>query len=212
MKLADIISEASLPQYGFQPDDSQTVKVDGIVRPIHNSEDSLIAPTTEGQIAFWRWFRNSKVIDEHGRPRIVFRGDRPGKTEFTGREDPSNYIQGNIFFSSARAVAKGYTPHRTNSYLASKDMNHTHGLYAAYLKIEKPAVMDAKDGDWSRIPLSGRLKKAVGSSTIQIDDLALFVQTKTSYDGLIVKNVWDQFGDGDQLIVFNSQQIKLASG
>jgi ADP-Ribosyltransferase in polyvalent proteins len=187
----------------------QTVKVNGVLRPLYNSENGLIAPTPEAQIAFWTWFGKSKVIDGHGRPLVAHRGDKLGKTVFTGRERPSNYIQGNIFFTSERSIAAGYTPHRSNSYLDPKNMNQSHGLYSVYLKIEKPVIVDAKGEDWSRIPLSGRLKKAIGSDGLQIDDLALYVQQNTQADGLIVKNVWDQFGDSHQFVVFSGQQIKL---
>jgi hypothetical protein len=191
------------------PAQMETVEVNGIARPLYNSENTLIAPTSDTQIAFWRWFGNSKVVDPHGRPLVVHRGDKLGRTEFTGREDPTSRNQGNIFFSSDRAIARGYTPHRTNSYLSSRDMNQSHGLYSAYLRIVKPVIVDAKGGDWSQIPLSGRLKKAVGSDRIQIDDLAMYVQQNANNDGLIVHNVGDQFGDGHQFVVFSGQQIKL---
>ena len=187
----------------------QIINVDGVSRPIHNSENTLIAPTLDAQVTFWRWFGKSKITDQHGRPLVLYRGDRPGKSEFTGREKTANYIQGNIFFTNERYIAKGYTPHRSNSYISSKDMNQSHGLYSVYLRVVKPVVIDAKGKGWDRIPLSGRLKKTIGSDVLQIDDLALYVQQNTKNDGLIVKDVWDQFGDGDQFIVFSNQQIKL---
>ena len=186
------------------------VDVDGVSRPIHNSEGSLIAPSMETRIAFWRWFGKSKVVDQHGCPILVHRGDRIGKTTFTGRENTTNYIQGNIFFSDDRGIAKGYTPHRGNSYLSSKDMDQSHGLYSAYLKIIKPLTINAKGEDWSEVPLSGKLKKTIGWDRLQIDDLALHVQKNTSNDGLIVKDVGDQFGHGTQFVVFTNEQIKLA--
>lgn len=191
------------------PAQTQTVEINGVLRPLYNSENALIAPTLDTQVAFWRWFSKSKVVDQHGRPLVAHRGDKLGKSEFSGRDDSSNYIQGNIFFTNERDIAKGYTPYRTNSYLAAKDMNQSHGLYSGYLKIEKPVIVDAKGKDWSRIPLPARLKKAIGSAALQIDDLALYVQQNTNSDGLIVKNVWDQFGDGHQFVVFSGQQIKL---
>ena len=188
----------------------QTVEVNGVPHPIYNSENALIAPTEDAQVAFWRWFGKSKIVDQHGRPLVVHRGDRPGKSDFTGRDDPSNHIQGNIFFTNERDVAKGYTPHRTNYMLAAKNMNQSHGLYSVYLRVEKPLVVDAKGESWSRVPVAGRLKKAIGGyGAIQIDDLALHAQQTGKNDGLIVKDVWDQFGGGDQFVVFSSQQIKL---
>ena len=185
-----------------------TVEINGVRRPLYNSKNLLIAPTLDTQIAFWRWFGKSKVVDQHGRPLVVFRGDQIGKSEFSGREDPSNYIQGNIFFTNDMDIAKGYSPHRTNSYISSKDMNETHGVYSRYLKIERPVTIDARGGDWSRIPLFGRLKKALDCDALQIDAIALYVQQHTKNDGLIAKNVWDQFGDGHQYVVFSGAQIK----
>jgi hypothetical protein len=180
----------------------------GVRHPIRNSEGKPIAETAEAQAAFWHWFGQSKIVDGRGRPMVVHRGDEVGKIDFNGVR-AGNLINGNIFFSSNRAIAKGYTSHRTNSFIASKDMNQSHGLYSVYLKVLKPVVIDAKGKDWSRIPLSGEWKKTIGSDTIQIDELAQYVQQNTDSDGLIVKNVWDQFGDGHQYVVFSGQQIKL---
>ena len=190
--------------------DQETVDVDGVQRSIYNSEGRLVAPTSDQQVAFWRWFGKSKTIDQSGRPLVLFRGGQPGKSVFTGRENSTNYIQGNIFFTNDRYIAKGYTPHRTNSYIASSEMDQSHGLYSVYLRMVKPVILDAKDADWSRVPLSGPLKKAIGWDAMQIDDIAMHVQQKTQSDGLIVKNVFDQFGLGDQFVVFSGQQIRLA--
>ncbi len=159
--------------------------------------------------AFKKWFGGSKVVDKVGKPLVVYHGDRQNKTAFTGREDKSNYIQGNIFFSDDPAIAKGYTPHRTNSYIAAKDMNETHGLYRAYLSLQKPLVIDAKDADWSAIPVPRRL--GTNAKQLQIDDLAVLAK-KNGYDGLIVRNVFDQFGHGTQYAVFEPTQIKSATG
>ncbi|MFA5488319.1 MAG: hypothetical protein WC284_03785 [Candidimonas sp.] len=193
----------------FIENEQQTIIVDGITYPIHDSENSLIASSEKEQTKFWKWFRNSKVVDQYGRPLVLYRGDIVGKNKFTGKENKTSRIQGNIFFTNTKYVAKGYTTHRTNSYISSNEMNHSHGLYSVYLKIQNPLTINAKGEDWSRIPLSGLLKKKIGWNSIQIDELALYIQENTSNDGLIVKDVWDQFGDGDQYVVFSSDQIKI---
>lgn len=199
--------EATASPIDEQP---QTIEIDGVIRPVHNSEGNLIGATPEELATFWRWFGKSKIVDDSGRPLVLFHGDKPDKTEFTGRDDPSNYIQGNVFMTNHRHIAKGYSPHRGNSYIFATDMDHTHGLYSMYLNMTRPMVIDAKGESWDSIPLTGRLKKALGGwDTIQIDDLAQYVQQKTRYDGLIAKDVWDQFGDGDQYVVFSKDQIKL---
>ena len=149
--------------------------------------------------AFKAWFRQSKVVDAQGAPLTVYRGDRPGKTLFTGREDPSNYIQGNIFFSDVPYIGKFYTRFRTNSYLRAEDLNESHGLYRSHLSLQHPLIVDAKEEGWDAIPFRG--------GRIQIDDLALKAQGE-GYDGLIVRNVYDQAGLGTQFAAFKPEQIK----
>lgn len=50
----------------------RTIDVDGVRRPIDNNEGGLIHPTEEGVRNFWRWFGDSRVVDENGRPLVVY--------------------------------------------------------------------------------------------------------------------------------------------
>jgi len=72
-----------------------TIEVDGVARPRTNSDGQAIAETDEELINFWRWFRDSKVVDSSGRPIPVYHGaknagfdrfdtDGQGKTRGTG--------------------------------------------------------------------------------------------------------------------------------
>lgn len=153
---------------------------------------------------FKKWFGDSKVVDAGGKPLVVYRGDRLGKHIFTGREDKSNYIQGNIFFSSEPAIAAGYAANNRRwkqGYAYSKDLTENDGLYRTFLSMQKPLIVDAKGEGWDSIP--------VKSGSIQIDDLAAEAR-KRGYDGLIVKNVVDQYGPSTQFAVFKPEQIKSA--
>ena len=53
---------------------STTIEVDGVQRPTTNSEGRSIHPTEEGVRNFWRWFGDSKVVDENGKPLVVYHG------------------------------------------------------------------------------------------------------------------------------------------
>jgi hypothetical protein len=128
---------------------------------------------------------------------IVYRGDKKGKKQFTGREDPSNYIQGNIFFSSKKEIGLFYT-RRHNV------------LYSAYLQLENSLVINAKGKDWSSIPIPNKLGgKKEFPYGLQIDDLAELAN-KEGYGSLIVLDVMDQAGYGDQYVVFEPSKIKSA--
>lgn len=51
-----------------------TLEVDGVKRPIFNSENEPISDTEEGLKEFWRFFGNSEVTDNYGRPKVVYHG------------------------------------------------------------------------------------------------------------------------------------------
>ena len=154
---------------------------------------------------FKKWFGKSKVVDENGEPLVVYRGDRPGKEVFTGRENSYNLIQGNVFFSDNAGVAKFYTDQRTNYLISPEQMNEADGLYGTYLRLKKPLEVDAKENSWTDIP------DPFDEGSIQIDDLGEIAQKK-GYDGMIIKNVYDQGGFGTQYVAFSPEQIKSATG
>lgn len=62
--------------------DAQTIDVDGTDRPTKNSDGQPIHPTVEGVRNFWRWFGDSKMVDDDGRPLIVKHGSREVFSEF----------------------------------------------------------------------------------------------------------------------------------
>jgi hypothetical protein len=51
-----------------------TLVIDGVRRPTTHSEGKYIHETEDGIRNFWRWFGNSKVVDEQGRPKVVYHG------------------------------------------------------------------------------------------------------------------------------------------
>jgi hypothetical protein len=163
---------------------------------------------------FKAWFKGSKVVDSDGRPLVVYRGDRPGKSMFTGAEDGSVILKGNIFFAGDSKVARFYTGQRSNYMLDPEQMNEQDGLYRVFLSINYPLVLDARGEEWSQVPipevsphaLRDRFFRGVG----QIDDIASAARD-LGFDGMIVKDVGDQGGWGDQFIVFRPSQIKSAT-
>ncbi len=52
--------------------DADTITIDGVERPTKNSEGKSIHPTKEGIRNFWKWFGDSKVVDGHGRPQVLY--------------------------------------------------------------------------------------------------------------------------------------------
>lgn len=52
----------------------ETIEIDGEEKSTRNSEGGLIADTEEGIRNFYKWFGDSKVVDNDGRPLVMYHG------------------------------------------------------------------------------------------------------------------------------------------
>lgn len=52
----------------------ETIDVDGAQRPTQNNKGQQIARDERSVRNFWRWFGDSKVVDEQGRPVVIYHG------------------------------------------------------------------------------------------------------------------------------------------
>ena len=86
--------------------------------------------------------------------------------------------------------------------------NRSHGFYQCWLSLQNPLIVDADNSGWMEIPIPANLRRKIKSDVIQIDYLAHWAR-KTGYDGLIVHNVIDQHGDGNQYVAFNPNQVRM---
>ena len=104
----------------------ETIVVGGVERTVYNSEGRHIAKSAEALTNFWRWFGDSKVVDEQGRPLVVYHGSETANIiEFKGK---------NFFFSQFSDIAGSYG----TSYDAEKGEGIEPNIYSVYLKIENP--------------------------------------------------------------------------
>ena len=95
--------------------------------PVTNSNGKRIHPTDAGVRAFWRWFGDSAVVDDRGRPLVMYHGTpRPGFSEFKGG-----------FFSSEPTRAAAYI----EDYRMPDGDIPVGGVYPVYLKISRPGVL-----------------------------------------------------------------------
>ena len=58
------------------------VNVDGVMRPTTNSEGNPIAQTLAGIRNFYKWFGDSKVVDDQGRPMVMYHATGKDFNEF----------------------------------------------------------------------------------------------------------------------------------
>jgi hypothetical protein len=60
-----------------------TLNINGKQRPTTNSEGRPIAQTEAAVRNFYAWFKNSVVVDDQGRPLVVYHGTRLGNDFYT---------------------------------------------------------------------------------------------------------------------------------
>ena len=74
LKQSDLAAENARLDDIYPAYDGETIEVDGKKRTVYNSKGKRIAKSAEALTNFWRWFGDSKVVDEQGRPLVVYHG------------------------------------------------------------------------------------------------------------------------------------------
>ena len=157
LKQSDLAAENARLDDIYPAYDGETIVVDGVERTVYNSNGDRIAKSKEALTNFWRWFGDSKVVDEQGRPLVVYHGTDAEFDTFDMTKGRSTMdIQG-AFFSPWELDSKGYGSN----------------VRAFYLKIEKPA--DSTTG-YKEL---NKYKGQTGAGTMAREDLIA-----KGYDGV----------------------------
>jgi len=107
--------------------EGETINIDGKERTVYNSNGERIAQSEPALRNFYKWFGDSKVVDEQGRPLVVYHGTTADFDTFAE----------NSFFTNDYFNADGY---------ASGEK-----VFEVYLKLSKPLVVDAKGKKWNQL-------------------------------------------------------------
>lgn len=87
---------------------TQFIEIDGKPYATTNSEGNPLAPTIFGVHNFWKWFGNSKVVDENGKPLVVYHGTESIFDTFDMSKGRANMDIKGAFFSPWELDAQGY--------------------------------------------------------------------------------------------------------
>lgn len=191
-KQADLAEEMARLDAENDPYEGETINIDGIERPTKNSTGKPIAKSEAALRNFWNWFGDSKVVDEQGRPLVVYHGAR-GRKNLTELDPKFGQNISAIYTATNRSAALHWTDWEDYS---NKD------LYPLYARIINPLIVDAKKQPYHSIEFKG-----IKTNTESIAEIA----KNTGHDGLIVKNVYETDYENvltDDVIVFEPNQIK----
>lgn len=177
-----------------------TITVDGVERPALNSNGKPIHWSEEGVRNFWKWFKNSAVTDDHGRPLVLFHGTN---ADFSSIDAESSREDGLFFASPDRRVSVDFAMYRTTWGGAN--------VMPAYVSAGKVLVVQ---GNGSPIRLVEDTAKIEG---MKYGETVRGFASRNGYDAILFKDVRDGSGPdippvADVYAMFPSVQVKSATG
>lgn len=137
---------------------------------------------------FKAWFGDSKVVDESGKPLVVYHGSTANITEFKETNTVSGKVLGEGFYFTPDNI-------RAGSFARKSYGDYTGGsVYPVYLSVKNPKILAGKEGE----DLANDVKN-LGSEEVTGQLI------KQGYDGIISMNM---YGTISEIVVFTPAQIK----
>lgn len=186
----------------------ETITINGQEKTVYNSNGDRIAKSKEALENFYRWFGDSKVVDEQGRPLVVYHGTYAEFDTFN-KNMVSNYsaYSKNFYFTENKQRATDYGNKILSVYLKSDNLFDVELNLPTREDIEKINTILAKDG----LKLEGDYGFDGMYMTGEnfLNDLG--VMTEQDYDYLLKEIGYDGIKSKDEFIVFEPNQIKSTS-
>ena len=153
------------------------IEVEGVKRPTTDSTGAPIHTTAEGVENFWKNFKDTKAVDEAGRPVVVYHGTDKDFSVFRGGRADFGIHLGTEGQANERLSRKGAESAR---------------MIAAYLNIKNPLRLD-DPGVWDKHEIKWQLGAKFPEDVATIKELQNFGSIKKylkskGYDGIVYKN------------------------
>lgn len=186
----DILNQTDLANENARLDaenpvyEGETINIDGKERTVYNSNGERIAQSEPALRNFYKWFGNSKVVDEQGRPLVVYHG--------TGAEfdtfDMS--LSARAFFTDSKIVADTYQDFRGKKQTAT--------TMPVYLKLNNPLFVDFNGNSYRNVPenIDSDIQDYLLNRFDSIDEASLdevidYADEETNHDGVVAINIKD---------------------
>jgi len=156
-----------------------------------NSEGREIYSSPEGIANFWKWFGRSKVIDNQGRPLVVYHTSVADINRF--KRNPLDI--GMHFGTHGQAADRYHLKISKNSY-GPEIGSVRHNTIPVYLKIENPVRLP-DCGKWNVYWLHREMGKIPEYKEVltlnSIFAIQKFIKSK-GYDGIVYSNIGEAAG------------------
>jgi hypothetical protein len=163
--------------------------------------------TVTGTSEFKAWFKDSKVVDDHGKPLVVYHGSFTGGIEAFDPQATSRWGN-NALHGHTGAVWFLSSPEASAHFVED-----TRGaIYPVYLSLQNPLIVDASKEAQSDLFFKIKGEKVYDITYIKTD--ALRRAKQGGHDGIIFTHAYDgaPAAHGKVYVVFKPEQIKSATG
>ena len=153
---------------------------------------ALAKPLNTDTKKFKKWFKDSKVVDEQGKPLVVYHGSiKKGLLKFDPKQTVE--VEDAFFFSNSESVASEYQYERAYGDIIGDEPGD---LVETYLSLQNPFAYQPKGKIVDAVEMGRVVKQA----------------KKDGHDGIIIKNIDDTVGATGELsdiyVAFKPTQIK----
>lgn len=191
------------------PYEGETINIDGVERPTKNSTGKSIAKSEPALRNFWKWFGNSKAVNDKGQPLVLYHGTNAEDFNFFDKSKiGSNEGQGNIGFNFtvSRPMAEGYGKNVMPVYLKSNNIFSDETVGSINIKDFYLKYMKGEEKYWD--VKEDYLSRKFSSYGTALDVIKGITKTPEKAMALLQELGFDGTKDGSIYTVFEPNQIK----
>lgn len=111
------------------------IEINGKKRNLLNSEGKKISDSKKSIENFYNWFGNSKVVDEEGRPLVVYHGTDVKNLEYFDKEKG---------YSATDSIGSWFGKNKKIAEQRVKDRGGNGEVYSLYLSIQNPIIVQTR--------------------------------------------------------------------
>jgi hypothetical protein len=200
----------------------RAVEIEGEVEGNQEADDIELFQEAETQTdtpQFKAWFGDSKVVDENGKPLVVYHGTDKVFTSFDiegAKKSSSNgMLELGFHFGTAEQANERMRP---IEQAGTRKIEGQPSIIPVYLSLQNPLWIPSDLGDWADMNF---IREYFGPENYEVFTKQELTKLKTpddvrkallkkGYDGIRYSN--EQEGEGDSWIAFNPVDIKSSTG
>ena len=191
--------------------DGETITINGQEKTVYNSNGDRIAKSAEALQNFYKWFGDSKVVDEQGRPLVVYHGTNAEFSVFDKSKQKGSSYYGKGFYFTNWSDVSTYGKIKMPLYLNIKNPliikeGDVSSLKAAEDVIGVHPDMPDEQKEWD---FEGWAKYTLGYRS-DIEGNIESVLSSKGYDGVVILDT-ENDGQRNKYIAFEPNQIKSTS-